>query len=271
VLASAGTADCTSTSSTPPGSVALPADAADGTYTFSVAGMAGSAATGGSAACHVGTASVVLDRHAPRPTLSVAVTGAGLATARWSFADTAPSSGLQKFVVVATSGNAVRWRVTTTARSRTFNVLARSRWNLRVTAYDNAGNAGTATAHLYDDTTAFTFSRRGWQRVTAALSYRHSFALATRVGAKARVSATARRFVVYLVHCPACGRVAVYDAHGRHVTTIDTYSSRTRYRVATTLQSLTHAAKRTFFLTVLKWHNRRSRGRDVGVDAFSFA
>ena len=270
VLTSAGTADCNSTTSTAPASVALPSDAADGTYTFSVAGMAATAATGGSPTCHVGSASVVLDRHAPRTTLSVSIASGSLATAKWSFSDTGPSSGLQKFVVVATSGRTVQWAVTTTARSRTFNVLPRSRWNLRVIAYDNAGNAASATAHLYDDSTAYRFSS-GWKRVTAALAYRHSFALASRAGATARVSATAQRFVVYLNHCPACGKVAVYDAHGRHVATIDTYSSRTRYHVATTLQSLSHAARRTFLLKVLRSKNSRSRGRDVELDAFSFA
>jgi hypothetical protein len=270
VLASAGTADCSSTSSTPPASVALPADAADGVYTFSLAGTAATAAAGGSPACHVGTSSVVLDRRAPRTSLSVSVAGSGVATARWSFSDAAPSSGLQKFVVVATSGSAVQWTLTTTARSRTFAVLPRSRWNLRVTAYDTAGNAAVATAHLYDDSSAFRFSS-GWKRVTAALAYRHSFALAPRVGATARVSATAQRFVVYLTHCRACGKVAVFDAHGRRVMTIDTYSSRTRYHVPTTLQSLAHAAKRTFVFKVLSSKNAHSRGRDIGLDAFSFA
>jgi hypothetical protein len=261
-------ADCTSaTSSSPPTSAQLATDAPDGTYRFWVAGVSGTPAAD---SCHIGTASVVLDRKSPRAALSVAVSGSGVATARWSFSDPSPSSGLQKFVVVATSAGAVRWSLTTTARSRTFGVLPRSRWNLRVTAYDNAGNAASATAHVYDDSSAFTYSS-GWKRVTAALAYRHSFALATRVGAYARVSATARRFVVYLTRCPACGKVAVFDAHGRRVATIDTYSPRTRYHVGTTLQSLAHAAKRTFFVRVLSSKNARSRGRDVGLDAFSFA
>ena len=87
----------------------------------------------------------------------------------------------------------------------------------------------------------------------------------------ARVSATAQKFVVYLTRCPACGKVAVFDAHGRRVTTIDTYSSRTRYHVPVTLQSLAHAAKRTFVFRVLASKNSRSRGHDVGLDAFAFA
>ena len=270
VLSSAGTADCSSTTSNPPKSVSLPTGSPDGIYAFSVAGMANSAVNGGASACRVATSSVVLDRHAPRTGISVAVSGAGVATAKWWFGDDAPSSGLQKFVVVATSGNAVQWTVTTTNRSRSFNVLPRSRWNLRVTAYDSAGNTAVSTAHLYDDATAFSLGS-AWRRVSAALAFRHSYALSSRSGATARVSATASTFVLYLTKCPACGKVAVFDGHGRRVITIDTYSSRTRYHVPVTLQSLVHAAKRTFVLKVLSSKNSRSRGHDVGVDAFAFA
>ena len=269
VLSSNGTADCNATSSTAPTSVSLPAGAADGTYTFSVAGTAFSA-PGAAPSCRVATSSVVLDRRAPRTGLSVAISGSGVATAKWWFADVSPSSGLQKFVVVATSGNAVQWSVTTTSRSRSFNVLPHSRWHLRVTAYDSAGNTAIATAHLYDDGTAFSFGK-AWRRVSAALAYRHSFALASRPGTTARITATARTFVVYLTMCPACGKLAVYDAHGRHVVTFDTYASRTRYHVPVGLQQLAHAAKRTFVLKVLSSKNARSRGHDVGVDAFAFA
>ena len=270
VLSSDGTADCSATSSAAPTSVALPAGSPDGIYTFSVAGMANSAASGGSPSCRVARTSVVLDRRAPRTGISVAISGSGVATAKWWFGDDAPSSGLQRFVVTATSGNAVQWSVTTTARSRSFNVLPHSRWHLRLTAYDFAGNAAVATAHVYDDGTAFSFSK-GWRRVSAALAYRHSYALAGRPGMTARVTATARTFVLYVTRCPACGKLAVYDAHGRHVVTIDTYSSRTRYHVPVTLQSLAHAAKRTFVLKVLSSKNARSRGHDIGVDAFTFA
>ena len=270
VLAADGTADCNATTSTAPNSVTLPAGSPDGIYSFSVAGMAKSGANGGSPSCRVATSSVVLDRRAPRTGISVAISGSGVATAKWWFGDDAPSSGLQKFVVVATSGNAVQWSVTTTARSRSFNVLPHSRWHLRVTAYDFAGNTAAATAHLYDDGTAFSFGK-AWRRVSAALAYRHSYALASRAGATAKVSATARTFVLYVTKCPACGKVAVYDAHGRRVVTIDAYSSRTRYHVPVTLQSLTRAAKRTFVLKVLSSKNARSRGHDIGVDAFAFA
>ena len=139
-----------------------------------------------------------------------------------------------------------------------------------MTAYDSAGNATSATAHLYDDGTAFSFGS-AWRRVSAALAYRHSYALASRAGTTARVSATARSFVLYVTRCPACGKVAVFDAHGRRIMTIDTYASRTRYHVPVTLQSLAHAAKRTFVLKVLSSKNARSRGHDVGIDAFAFA
>jgi hypothetical protein len=256
--------DCTqATSTSPPTSVQLPADAADGRYSFWVAGLSN---TPKASSCHIGTESVVLDRHAPQVSLSVAISGSGLATARWTYADGAPSAGMQKFVLVATAANATQWTYTTTSRSRVFNALPRGKWHLRVTAYDNAGNTATGSADIYDESRAFTFGPR-WKRVSSSAAYRRAFEQARRAGASTRATGvTGRKFVLYLTMCPTCGRAGVYDAHGHHLATIDTYSARARYRVAVTVLTLTHVGQRTLVVRVLPGKNSRSKGHDVDLD-----
>jgi hypothetical protein len=259
--------DCSAaTGSSPPTSVQLPADAADGTYRFWVAGTADTPTAG---SCHIATAAVVLDRKAPSVAASVRVSGAGLATATWSFGDTAPSSGLRTFVVTALAGSRTMWTWTTTKRSRTFTALASARWHIRVTAYDNAGNAATATARLYDDS-QLSYGAH-WSRVTSRAAYRRSFEQASTVGATTRFTVTAKTIVLFVTRCSSCGVIGVLDARGHRLKTIDTYSSSTRYRVAVTIRALSAPAKQTLVLKVLRAKNRHSRGRFVGIDALTMA
>src|SRR3954452_1790240 len=258
--------DCSSaTASAAPTSVQLPSTSPDGTYTFWVAGGSDVPAAG---SCHIGQASVVLDRQAPRTTLTLQPLADGYATARWTFADSGVSSALQKFVVVATSANATQWTYTSTNRSRVFNAMPHGRWRLRVTAYDNAGNASTAAATLYDDSTAFSFGAR-WTRVSSNAAYRRGFERARRVGSSARTSVTGKQFVLYVEKCRTCGRVGVYDGHGRHLITIDTYSATTRYRVPVTVLTLPHVGTRTLAVRVLSGKNVHSTGHDVDIDALA--
>src|SRR3954447_739256 len=258
--------DCSSaTASAAPTSVQLPSTSPDGTYTFWVAGVSDVPAAG---SCHIGQASVVLDRQAPRTTLTLQPLASGYATARWTFADSGVSSALQKFVVVATSANATQWTYTSTNRSRVFNALPHGRWRLRVTAYDNAGNAAVAAATLYDDSTAFSFGSR-WTRVSSNAAYRRGFERARTVGSSARTSVTGKQFVLYVEKCRTCGRVGVYDGHGRHLITIDTYSATTRYRVPVTVLTLAHAGTRTLAVRVLSGKNAHSTGHDVDIDALA--
>ena len=262
----AAPSDCAAaTSTTAPTSVQLPADAPDGRYSFWVEGISNTPKPG---SCHIGTESVALDRHAPQVSMSVAVTGSGLATVRWSYADTSPSAGLQKFVLAATAGSTTLWTYTTTARSRVFNALPRSKWHLRLTGYDNAGNAAGVTADLYDDSRAFSFGSR-WTRVSSSAAYRRSFVRARTAGASTRTSLSGRKFVLYLTMCPTCGRAGIYDGHGHRLATVDTYSARVRYRVGFTVLALSRPAARTLVVTVLSTKNARSRGHDLDVDGIA--
>ena len=251
-----------------PTSVTIPAGTPDGLYRFSVAGVANAGVSGATATCHVGFAAVALDRQAPTATASLRVASSGQATARWSFADAAPSSGLRKFVIVATAGTKTLWRWTTTSRSRTFTALANSRLHITVTAYDNAGNTVTVKAHLLDDGAAFSVGTR-WKHVSARSAYRRSYLRTNAVGTTAKLTATAKTFTVYVTKCSSCGRIGVYDTHGHRLATVDTYSSSTRYRVPVTIRSLAKATKLTLVLHVLSAKNRHSHGRYVGLDALA--
>jgi hypothetical protein len=141
---------------------------------------------------------------------------------------------------------------------------------LRVTAYDNAGNGSTATAHLYDDT---ALSLKGaWRRVSSTSAYRRSYAGSSSTAARAALSnVTGSTFTLYVRTCSSCGRIGVYDASGHRLAVVDTYSAATHMRVAKRVLSLPRPAKRSFVLRVLSAKNTRSSGRLVGIDAFGYA
>jgi hypothetical protein len=169
---------------------------------------------------------------------------------------------------VAKSGSKVQWTYTTTSRSRLFNAFPHGRWHLRLTAYDNAGNAAASTADVYDDTSAFSFGSR-WKRISSKAAYRRAFERAGTVGASTRASVSGHTFVLYVTMCPTCGRAGVYDGHGHHLATIDTYSARTRHRVAVRVLTLSHVGRRTLIVKVLRGKNSRSKGHYVGIDALA--
>jgi hypothetical protein len=175
---------------------------------------------------------------------------------------------MQKFVVLATSASTTQWTYTSTNRSRVFNALPHGRWRIRVTAYDNAGNTASAAATLYDESTAYSFGTR-WTHVSSSNAYRRGFERARTVGSSARTSVTGQKFVLYVETCRSCGRVGVYDGHGRHLMTIDTYSATTRYRVPVTVLTLPHAGTRTLAVRVLRGKNAHSTGHDIDIDALA--
>jgi hypothetical protein len=263
-------ADCNAaTGSTPPQSAALPSDGADGAYTISVAGVTKPTPRAPNGTCHVASMRVVLDRHAPAVTASVHVSSSGIATAQWTFSDPAPSAGLQKFVVEVIANGKTQYRFTTTDRLRTFSATRYNRWHIRVTGFDNAGNATAAVAHVYDDT-AMTFHGR-WSRTTTNAAFRRSYASSTSPGASATVAGlTGRSFAIYVRTCNACGQVGVYDDKGHRLKVVDTYSPSTHYRVRVVVLTLSVPARRSLVVKVLPSKNKKSSGRNVGIDALSY-
>jgi hypothetical protein len=82
------------------------------------------------------------------------------------------------------------------------------------------------------------------------------------------VRLSARTYYAFVTTCPTCGKLAVY-IDGKKVRTVDTYSGRTRYRVAVTLFTARKDVPRHVVLKVLGGHSSRSRGNDVFLDAMS--
>jgi hypothetical protein len=122
---------------------------------------------------------------------------------------------------------------------------------------------------LYDDGAAFSWGSR-WKHVSSTAAFRHGFERATTPGASAQhAGLVGRKFVLYVEMCRSCGRIGVYDGRGHQLVSIDTYSARTRYRVAVTVLSLPQPAVRTLVLRDLPGKNAHSTGHDVDIDALA--
>lgn len=234
------------TSPSPPTSVDLGAASSDGVYTVWVAGFDGSAANGGTGACHVVPTTVVLDRKAPTATAFVRPVSSTTAIASWTSTDPAPSSGKSTYAVSIVDGGGTLYSATTTATSVTFAASAYRSYNLNVVAIDPAGNhSPTATAHLYDDVSLGYGS--GWRAISSSGYYRHSRHVTTTQGAPATVTGTGSVYTVYVTTCATCGKLAVYNGnHLLHVYSLTT--NRIHTLVPITLLTSTKSAKRTFSL-----------------------
>ena len=227
-------------------SVDFGASAADGPYTVSVAGIDGSAANGGTGACHVITTTVVLDRQAPTAIASVRPVSSTTAIASWGNTDPAPSSGGSTYTVSIVDGGGTLYSTTTTSTSVTFTASAYRSYNLNVVAVDPAGNrSATATAHLYDDVSLSYGS--GWSTIAAGGYYRDSRHVTTRQNAAATVSGTGSIFIVYVTTCPTCGKLAVYNSNTL-LRVVSLTTNRTHTLVPVTLLSAPAAARRTLGL-----------------------
>jgi len=244
VGADAACADATAP--TPPTSVDLGAGSPDGVYSVSVAGIDGSAANGGTGACHVASTTVVLDRVSPVATAFVRPVSSTAATASWSSTDTAPSSGKSTYAVTITESGGTLYSAITAATSVTFAASLYRSYSVNVVAIDAAGNhSPTATARLIDDVN-LGFGT-GWKSVSSAGYYRQSRHVTTTYGAKATVTGTGSVFVVYVTTCASCGKLAVYNGNTLlHVYSLTT--NRIHTLVPVTLLAASAPAKRTFSL-----------------------
>jgi len=246
VGAAASCVDAIATSPPTNVSVDLGAASPDGPYTVSVAGIDGSAANGGAGACHVVTATVVLDRQAPSAIASVRPVSSTTAIASWGSTDAAPSSGGSRYTVSIIDGGGTLYSATTTSTSVTFTASAYRSYNVNVVAVDPAGNhSAVATAHLYDDVSLSYGS--GWSTVASAGYYRNSRHVTTVQNAAATVSGTGSIFIVYVTTCPTCGKLAVYNSNTL-LRVVSLTTNRTHTLVPVTLLSATTAAKRTLGL-----------------------
>ncbi|MDQ1698805.1 MAG: kumamolisin, partial [Frankiaceae bacterium] len=236
----------TATAASPPTSADLGAGAADGIYSISVAGIDGSAANGGTGACHVMSTSVVLDRVAPVAIASVRPVTSTTAIASWGSSDTAPSSGTSTYTVTIVDGGGTLYSATTTATSVTFAASAYRSYNINVVASDAAGNrSATATAHLYDDL-SLGFGT-DWKTIASSGYYRSSRHVTSMQNAAATVSGTGSLFVVYVTTCASCGKLAIYNGNTL-LRVVSLTTNRIHTLVPVTLLSASTRAKRTLSL-----------------------
>lgn len=248
------------TSSSPPTSVDLGAASPDGSYLVSVSGIDGSNANGNTGTCHIAAMRVALDRVAPTVSASLRVSSPTRAIASWSFADAPPSSGVQKYAVTIADAGGVAYSATTTSTAVSFDASRYRSYTLSVVAYDNAGNASVrAVATLLDD--GDLVYSHGWSALAVSSAYRHGVHSSATTWAGAVLSGTGRVFTAYVVTCPTCGAIAVYDGTARTpLRVVRLVTNRVHYLVPVTLLSSTTLARHVLTIRV-------TRGSHVELDA----
>jgi len=131
---------------------------------------------------------------------------------------------------------------------------------------DRAGNTGTRTATLLDDTGTDLSGK--WSKNVTAKAYEGSSSLSDRSGARSSMHLTGSAYNAYVTTCRSCGRIAVY-IDGKKRKTIDTYSARTHHRVDFTLYTSPRNARRHVVLKVLGTHRSGAHGSSFFLDAVS--
>jgi hypothetical protein len=225
------------------------------------------AALDANGACHVGTAPVLLDTHAPAPFGAVrSYTGADARTTfTWGASETVPTSGLAAYdVCVYAYGYGCTWSSHTTGRTVTLSLVQGRTYLVRVRATDRAGNTATANSAAYTvpvDSRSFT-KTTGWTARTASPSWYGSYLLSTRSGATASRSLAGTRYEVLYVAHPRGGVMDVYVG-GHLAKRISTYASTTQYRRVVLAYAYSTRKARTVSVV--------ARGANVAFDAVRVA
>lgn len=147
-----------------------------------------------------------------------------------------------------------------------FRATPGTTYRLIVRATDLAGHTGTArsTVNIPVDDRQFTFAGK-WARVAASRDIAGTHAVGLGKGARARVTATGRRFALRVHVGPRLGKLAVRQ--GKHlVGVVDLYSARPAIRRIAIYRS-TARARRTFTFTMTGRKARASKGTRVTLDA----
>ena len=217
--------------------------------------------------CHFADAFVLVDTTRPSPTAKLSVgKGSNAVVAKWGGGDSG-GSGIKTFhVTLGYPGHRVLSM--TTKRGDTARVPAKpgESYTLTVTATDRAGNTGSGTATLLDDT-ATSLSGK-WSRDKSGKAYEGSAAVSSKSGASSSVRLTGRGYVAYITTCRSCGKFALF-VDGKKRKTIDTYSAHTHHRVAVKLYSSPRNSRRHIVLKVLGTHTGASKGDLIQLDAMA--
>ncbi|MDQ1711864.1 MAG: hypothetical protein QOE45_1314 [Frankiaceae bacterium] len=231
------------------------------------------AALDDSSACHVGTAPVLLDTHAPTATGTIrSLTGTDARTVvAWGATDAGPSSGVRSFnVCVSTIGSGCAWVASgTTARSMSLTLAQGRTYVLRVAGKDAAGNLGpTFVTPVYVvplDGKSFQHSN-GWSTHLSTKDWYGSHTDAAGRGLWAQRSVTGRKYELLYISHPNGGLVDVF-VNGTRVKRINTYSSTVLFRRITAFATYSTVAARTVKVVVVGAHDSRSHGNGVLFDA----
>ncbi len=202
------------------------------------------------------------------PLVSATLSGVRQFPVHWSGID--PVSGIAGYDVDYRLGKTGTWRplrTLTSARSTSMPGTQGYTYYFRSRAQDVAGNVGTWTAEAltmvpFDQGRA---RRAGtWRSARRASYYLGSAAYS--IAKNSSLSFTANRGIIYLVLTkgPRLGKLSVY-ANGRRLSTIDSYSSKTRYRQVVKVG--TYSGTRAGTVKIVNLATAR-RGR-IEIDGFA--
>ena len=194
------------------------------------------------------------------------------ATGKWTSSQGKDSSLLGATTVTVTALGTTKpvYSTTTTKHSGSLAFTAKpgTTYRLTVVSADISGRRSTpatATRVAPVDDKHFTFSKKGWHRLTIAGSVAGSHAYSTRKGATARLSGTGRTFRLRYRARPDHGRIAIYH-NGKRIRTLSEYARSSGYHTITIFRS-TKRARQTFRVKVLATKVKRSHGVFGDVDA----
>jgi hypothetical protein len=186
--------------------------------------------------CHVGTAPVLLDSHAPAAFATISsVTGAdGRTKFSWGATDAAPSSGLAAYdVCVYAVGYGCAWSSHTTGRTVTLSLVPGRTYQVRISSTDRAGNRGTSiltgTYVVPYDSRSFAKTPGGWTAQASRYDWFGSTLVAAKAGAAATRLLTGTKYEVFYVAQPSGGSFDVYVG-GHFARHVNTYASTRQYR-----------------------------------------
>jgi hypothetical protein len=227
--------------------------------------------------CHVGSAPVLVDTHAPTASGSIsAATGTSTRTVfAWGATDPAPSSGADKYdVCVYTYGYGCTSRYTgTTARSVTLTLTQGRTYDLRVTPIDRAGNRGAqrvTTRYVTPVDSAGFYRSGGWATSRSSADWYGSHLYATRKGQYASRTMTGTRYEIAYVAFSHGGTFDVYVG-GVLVRRVNSYSATTQYRRIVLGAVFSTRKARAVKIVVRGTKDSRSGGTGVAFDAMRVA
>jgi kumamolisin len=217
--------------------------------------------------CHFADAFVFVDTTNPSPEAKLSVRhGRNSVVAQWGGGDSGGSGIKTWHATLGYTGHVLL--STTSSRPETVRVPARrgKTYTLNVTATDRAGNTQTSSATLVDD--AAVPLKGDWRLDRSSADFGGTAATGSSSHARSSLRLSGSTFYAYVTTCSSCGKFAVF-IDGKKRRTVDTYSAKTKHRVAITLYTSARPARRHIVLKVLGTHSHRSRGSSVFLDALS--